>query len=97
VSRRCPFLGTATSTVTDLNFRVAPNPARDEFMITALVPLTAAQSIALVDALGRTVFTTSGRGDRRLVIPCGSLEAGAYVLRISGPEGISVVKVVLER
>jgi uncharacterized repeat protein (TIGR01451 family) len=96
-SESYPFLSTSIYAPADFVFRVGPNPARYEFVLTASELLTSAHNITLMEVTGRNVLLTTGRGDRQLVIPCGSLAPGAYLLRVSGPEGVSVVKVVLER
>lgn len=77
--------------------RVVPNPARDQFTITSLETLPTDAVIDMMDVNGQVVCSMIGKGARRLVVSCGSMAAGIYVVRVGVPgRSLMTSRMVLE-
>jgi hypothetical protein len=81
---------TAVAEPTEVEFTVAPNPVLDVLTLTGVAPNSA---FAVVDASGRTVLEGRAVGER---VPVQALSPGAYMLRITGKDGVQTTRFVKE-
>lgn len=72
--------------------RVYPVPAREQVVIEGTV---ANAYLELVDAQGRAVRSMRAYGDRN-VLELGGVAAGSYLLRMQGPNGQQVVRLLVQ-
>jgi hypothetical protein len=61
---------------------VFPNPMSDAARLVMSEPISKDARIEILDASGRVIRTTNGKGSRELLIERGDLESGLYLLRV---------------
>ena len=77
------------------NFTLAPNPARGSVTLT-LAGLPAKETaLTIHDAAGREMLRHT-LGEQHTTIPTAELPAGVYTVTVSGPQGSSVRRLVIE-
>ena len=85
LSEPYPVLNIGYAETDGSRLRVVPNPARDQFTITSLETLPADAVIDMMDVNGRVVLSMNGNGAQRMVVSCGTLAPGIYMVRSGVP------------
>jgi len=62
---------------------VFPVPAREELRVVTDRPLPSSSKVVVSDVQGRVIRTLRGNGTNTIMLDCGDLGAGVYVLRIT--------------
>ena len=68
---------------------VYPVPAREELRVMTDRPLPSSSKVVVSDVQGRVIRTLRGNGTNTIMLDCGDLGAGVYVLRITD-EGTAI-------
>jgi len=74
---------------------ISPNPAKD-FLNIDLGNLENVESIEMMDAQGRTVYSENNISESRVQLDLGAMSAGMFVIRVTTQLGSSLFKVVVE-
>lgn len=77
------------------NFTLAPNPARGNVTLTLTGVPAQGTTLTLHDAAGREVLRRT-LSEQHTTIPTAELPAGVYTVTVSGPQGSSVRRLVIE-
>lgn len=75
--------------LTDQDFRLYPNPAKDELLIECQMPV---EQIMVMDILGRPLTSKSGQLATNLQVNIADLEQGVYILVIKTANGASYTR-----
>ncbi len=83
---------------------VHPNPARDAVTCVLSLPASGDARIELLNALGEVVVRPLGQqparmseGEHRITVPVHHLAPGAYLLKVTLPNGASTAKIMVEQ
>lgn len=77
---------------------ITPNPVRSSALIPVSLGSTEGVSLHVVDLAGRLIMDMSAGlspGTRNMVLDSGSLPAGVYFVRLSGPPGIRTGRIMV--
>ena len=77
------------------SFTLAPNPARGYVTLTLTGVPAQGTTLTLHDAAGHEVLRRT-LGEQHTTIPTAELPAGVYTVTVSGPQGSSVRRLVIE-
>jgi Lysyl oxidase/Secretion system C-terminal sorting domain len=80
----------------DYRMQAVPNPMRDRSELRFYNPGTSALTLDVFDITGRLVLQQTGITDNKTTIMRGQLPAGVYTARLSGADGISTLRIVVE-
>ncbi len=78
------------------NIKIFPNPTRNGFSITHDLFSSGAQSIKLIDSMGRVTYETSTNNySNSIFIPTNDISPGVYIIWVSGPNFDSRERIVI--
>lgn len=85
---------TSTETLERVQWKMYPNPAKEQLIIEAEVPLKG--GIRILDLLGREKIVLPGTTESRVEIPLLQLSNGIYLVQIKTDQGVLQQKLVKE-
>ena len=94
ITTSCSTTGIEDAKIPSEDFKVFPNPARDEFSIE--IEKAGHYSIQLVNVLGQVIFIKKMEGSQKNVFSLQGVPAGVYSLILSSQDGVGVKKLVVE-
>ncbi len=97
-----PLAGVSASVGSEkIEMSLSPNPAKDETLVTLMLPSTMQISIQVFDVLSKEMFGISSglreAGKQSLPINTRELRAGTYYVRIQYPGGITTQQLVINK
>jgi len=88
-------VGVGIGDLTNLDWSIAPNPAKNELIVRVNTDLV--QSIELIDLGGRTLLHQSLDGNTVKLLDLGSIRAGSYIVRINTNDRAFTKKLIVQK